>query len=411
MEEGAFVSVSDSISSALSDLRVLDLTDIKGALCAKLFGDMGADVIKIEPPSGDSMRTIGPFLDNTPHQDRSLLYWFYNTSKRGVTLDLQKPAGQELFKQLVTTVDVVIESFAPGTREKWGLGYETLKRLNPKLVLTSITPFGQTGPYRDYKSSDTVAEALGGMIYTNGFPEDAPLRALGLQAYHSASFFAAIGTMSALWARDALGEGQWVDVSTQEAAAAAVEHVAPFYHQGMGVQTRQGSLHWSRYFRVAKCKDGYIMHCSLGDWTSLVEWVKSDDKVQDLSETQWEDQFYRKDNAEHMFDVLDEWAKDYSVAELMEGAQLRRIPYAVVHPPEALVDNPQLNARGFFSKIAHPELGRTVRYPGGPFFFTATPWRIARRPPLLGEHNAEVYQGQLGISDERMVALVKEKIV
>jgi len=397
--------------SALSDLRVLDLTDIKGALCAKLFGDMGADVIKIEPPSGDAMRTIGPFLDGKPHRDRSLLYWFYNTSKRGVTLELQKPAGQDLLKQLVTKADLVIESFAPGTLEQWGLGYEQLKQFNPQLVLTSITPFGQTGPYRDYTSSDTVAEALGGMIYTNGFPEDAPLRALGLQAYHSAAFFAAIGTMSALWARDTIGEGQWVDVSMQEAVAAAVEHVAPFYHQGLGVQTRQGSLHWSRYFRVAQCKDGYIMHCALGDWTSLVEWVKADDDAQDLGETQWEDQLYRKENAEHMFDVLDDWAKDYSVAELMEGAQLRRIPYAMVRSPEALVDDPQLNARRFFSDIDHPELGRAMPYPGGPFFFTVSPWRIARRPPLLGEYNVEIYQGELGISAERLITLAQEKVI
>jgi benzylsuccinate CoA-transferase BbsE subunit len=403
--------MSNISPSALSDLRILDLTDITGALCAKLFGDMGADVIKIEPPGGDATRSIGPFLDNQPHRERSLLYWFYNTSKRGVTLDLQKPAGQDLFKQLVTKVDIVIASIAPGTLEQWGLGYEQLKQLNPQLVLTSITPFGQTGPYRDYTSSDTVAEALGGMIYTNGFPEDAPLQALGLQAYHSASFFAAIGTMSALWARDTIGEGQWVDVSMQEAAAAAVEHVAPFYHQGLGVQTRQGSLHWSRYFRVAKCKDGYIMHCALGDWTSLVEWVKADDDAQDLGETQWEDQLYRKEHAEHMFDVLDDWAKDYSVAELMEGAQMRRIPYAMVRPPEALVDDPQLNARGFFSDIDHPELGRTIRYPGGPFFFTVSPWRIARRPPLLGEHNVEIYQGELGISADRLLAFVQEKVI
>ena len=403
--------MSTILPAALSDLRILDLTDLKGALCAKLFGDMGADVIKIEPPGGDAMRSIGPFLGNIPHRDRSLLYWFYNTSKRGVTLDLRRPEGQEIFKRLAAKADVVVESFAPGTLEGWGLGYGQLKRLNPKLVLTSITPFGQTGPYRDYASSDTIAEALGGMIYTNGFSDDAPLRALGLQAYHSASFFAAIGTMSALWARDTIGDGQWVDVSIQEATAAAVEHVAPFYHQGLGIQTRQGSLHWSRYFRVAKCKDGYIMHCSLGDWTSLVEWVKSDDKAQDLSEPQWEDQVYRKDNAVHMFDVLDEWAKDYSVAELMEGAQLRRIPYATVRPPEALVEDPQLNARGFFSEVAHPELGRTMPYPGGPFFFTVTPWRIARRPPLLGEHNTEIYHGQLGIDAQRIAAWEKEGII
>jgi len=234
---------------------------------------------------------------------------------------------------------------------------------------------------------------------------------MGLQAYHSASFFAAIGTMSALWARDAIGEGQWVDVSMQEAAAGAVEHIAPFYHQGLGIEKRQGSLHWSRYFRVAKCRDGYVMHCSLGDWTSLVEWVKGDGKARDLDEAHWEDLTYRKENAEHLFDILDDWAADYSVADLMEGAQLRRIPYAMVRPPEALVDDPQLNDRGFFSEVEHPELGQLFRYPGGPSHFTATPWRIARRPPLLGEHNNEVYGGELGLASGRLAELAETGVI
>ena len=415
--------------TALAGLRILDLTDLKGAMCAKLFGDMGADVIKIEPPEGDATRRIGPFLDGKPHQrgnvsstghetldtsplsERSLLFWFYNTSKRGITLDLNQPAGQELAKQLAAQADVLVESAAPGTLARLGLGYDELKQLNPNLVLTSITPFGQTGPYRAYRSSDMVAEALGGMIWTNGFPDEPPLHAMGLQAYHSASFFAAIGTLLALLTRDSLGEGQWVDVSMQEAVAGAVEHIAPFYHQGLGIESRRGSLHWSRYFRVAKCRDGYVMHCSLGDWTSLVEWVKGDGKAQDLEDTRWEDLVYRREHAEHLFDILDDWAKDYSVAELMEGAQLRRIPYAMVRPPEALVDDPQLNDRGFFSTIEHPELGRTVRYPGGPIHFTTTPWRIARRPPLLGEHNTEVYGSELGIEADRLSALKQAGVI
>ncbi len=415
--------------TALAGLRILDLTDLKGAMCAKLFGDMGADVIKIEPPEGDATRRIGPFLDDKPHRrgnvsstrhemldtsplsERSLLFWFYNTSKRGITLDLNQPAGQELAKQLAAKADVLVESAAPGTLARLGLGYDELKQLNPNLVLTSITPFGQTGPYRAYRSSDMVAEALGGMIWTNGFPDEPPLHAMGLQAYHSASFFAAIGTLLALLTRDSLGEGQWVDVSMQEAVAGAVEHVAPFYHQGLGIESRRGSLHWSRYFRVARCRDGYVMHCSLGDWTSLVEWVKGDKKAQDLEDARWEDLIYRKDHAEHLFDILDDWAKDYSVAELMEGAQLRRIPYAMVRPPEALVDDPQLNDRGFFSAIEHPELGRTVQYPGGPIHFTVTPWRIARRPPLLGEHNSEVYGNELGLGADRLSALKRAGVI
>ena len=397
--------------TALAGLRILDLTDLKGAMCAKLFGDMGADVLKIEPPEGDATRRIGPFLDGQPHLEQSLLFWFYNTSKRGITLDLNQQAGQELAKQLAAKADVLVESAAPGTLARLGLGYDELKQLNPNLVLTSITPFGQTGPYQSYRSSDIVAEALGGMIWTNGFPDEPPLHAMGLQAYHSASFFAAIGTLLALLTRDSLGEGQWVDVSIQEAVAGAVEHVAPFYHQGLGIESRRGSLHWSRYFRVARCRDGYVMHCSLGDWTSLVEWVKGDKKAQDLEDTRWEDLVYRREHAEHLFDILDDWAKDYSVAELMEGAQLRRIPYAMVRPPEALVEDPQLNARGFFSHIEHPELGRTVQYPGGPIHFTTTPWRIARRPPLLGEHNTEVYGSELGIEADRLSALKQAGVI
>jgi crotonobetainyl-CoA:carnitine CoA-transferase CaiB-like acyl-CoA transferase len=153
------------------------------------------------------------------------------------------------------------------------------------------------------------------------------------------------------------------------------------------------------------------MHCTLGDWTSLVELVKGDGKAQDLGEPQWEDQMYRRDHAEHLFDVLDEWATDYSVAELMEGAQLRRIPYAMVRPPEALAEDPQLNARGFFSTVEHPELGREFRYPGGPFFFTATPWRISRRPPLLGEHNQEVYRQELGLSEPQVMELASAGVI
>jgi len=400
-----------TMPSALSDLRVLDLTDIKGALCAKLFGDMGADVLKIEPPGGDVMRRIGPFLNGKPHRERSLLFWFYNTSKRAITLDLNQTAGQELFKNMVVKADIVVESAAPGTLAQLGLGYDDLKQINPNIVLTSITPFGQTGPYKAYRASDIVAEAVGGMMWTNGFPDEAPLHGMGLQAYHSASFFAAIGTMSALWARDALGEGQWVDVSMQEAAAGAVEHIAPFYHQGLGIEKRQGSLHWSRYFRVAKCRDGYVMHCSLGDWTSLVEWVKGDGKARDLDDAHWEDLTYRKENAEHLFDILDDWAADCSVAELMEGAQLRRIPYAMVRPPEALVDDPQLNDRGFFSEVEHPELNQSFRYPGGPSRFTATPWRITRRPPLLGEHNNEVYSGELGLAAGQLAELAATGVI
>src|SRR5262249_54893094 len=151
--------------------------------------------------------------------------------------------------------------------------------------------------------------------------------------------------------------------------------------------------------------DGYVMHCTLGDWTSLVEWVKGDGKAQDLGEPQWEDQTYRRDHAEHLFDVLDEWATDYSVAELMEGAQLRRIPYAMVRPLEALAGDSRLTPPGFFPRVEPPGLGRASRSPGAPFFPPAAPWRISRRPPVLGEHNQEVYRQELGMSGQQVMEL------
>lgn len=384
-------------------LRVLDLADESGALAGKLMGDLGADVIAVEPPGGLRARTIGPFWHDEPHPDRSLFHWYYGTSKRSVVLDLARRDGAAALARLAATADVLIETAPPGAMAQARLGYEALGRANPRLVWTSITPFGESGPWRDWRSSDMVAAALAGMVYVNGFPNRPPLHPLGLQAFHSAAFYAVIATLCALHARPRLGRGQHVDVSVLEAATAAVEPVAGFYHQSGSVQHRNGSLHWTRYFRVARCRDGYLMHCTLGDWTSLIEWVKADGRAADLGGPEWEDFNHRRVHAEHLFDVLDAWVRDQAVADVVEGAQLRRIPYAMVLPPEALHENAQLAARGFWVPVAHPELGVTILYPGAPYVFGKTPWTIRRRPPLLGEHTAEVL-GALGLGAAEIAA-------
>ena len=379
---------------ALANVRVLDLADESGAYCAKLLADMGADVIKVEPPGGVRMRGVGPFFADTEGRctdaNRSLFFWHYNTNKRSLALDLGLSSARERLAALAATTDVIIETGAPGYLDSLGLGYATLAARNPRLSMVSITPFGQSGPYRHYRASDLIAQALGGMVYVNGFPDAPPLQGLGLQAYHSASTYGAIGALLALLARTRSGRGQWVDVSLQECVAACVEHASSFFHQNGTIAERQGALHWTRYFRTGRCADGYVMHCTLGDWTSLIEWVKGDGKAQDLSEPAWDDFNYRRDQCVHLFDVLDAWASNYHVDDLVEGAQLRRIPYAAVLPPERLPHNPQLNERGFFVSVDHEELGRTISYPGAPYVFSATPWRIRRRPPLVGEHTAEI---------------------
>ena len=396
---------------ALDALRVLDLTDYRGQLCARMMADMGADVIKVEPPGGDLARQIGPFVDDLPHPDRSLFFWFYNLNKRSMTLDLTNPRGIEILRELARSADIVIESFKPGRMREIGLGWEELHRINPALILLSIAPFGQTGPYRDFEADDTVLAAMSGMLYVNGFPGQQPVRPLGLQAYHSSAYYGAIETLCALFARDRDGQGQWIDLSMQEATTCAVEHVAGSYFGENRIEPRRGTLHWSRYFRVGKCRDGYIMHCTLGDWTSLVEWVAGDGKAKDLVDPEWQDVTYRAVHAEHLFDVLDEWAADYDRTELLDRAQTLRLPFATVRKPEALFDDEQLAARGYFVEVDHPELERSFRYPGAPYLFNGSPWRVYRRPPLVGEHTGHILGEELNLSPDELLALAAEGII
>ena len=398
-------------NAALAGLRVLDLTDLKGALCGRMLADMGADVIKIEPPQGDPTRRFGPFAGDTPHPDRSLKFWFYNLNKRAVTLDCTHPEGRQILLRLAQSADVVIESFEPGAMERMGLSWAELHRRNPALVLCSITPFGQSGPYRDFLADDTIITALGGMLWVNGFPEEPPLRPLGLQAYNFGGLIGASAILCALLARERSAAGQWIDLSLQETTVAALEHVPGQYREFGRVEYRRGTQHWTGGFRAVKCRDGrYLLNCTLGDFNTLLEWIKSEGKAQDLVEPQWQQHQHRRENAAHMFDVIDEWIKDYTSEEALERAQLLRLAFAIVRSTDELLTDEQLRARGYFVEVEHPELGRKFLYPGAPFIFSATPWRVYRRPPLLGEHNREVLVGELGLSADELAVLRGEGV-
>lgn len=400
-----------SAESIFTGLRVLDLSDHKAALCGRILADMGADVIKVEPPGGDAARQIGPFLDDQPHPDRSLFFWFYNLNKRSMTLDLKNPRGVEIFSRLAQSADLVIESFAPGGMAEMGLGWERLHALNPALILCSIAPFGQTGPYRDYQANDSVLAALGGMLYVCGYPNERPVRPVGLQAYHPGSYYAVIGIMGALFARSNNGTGQWVDVSIQEATASAVEHLAGRYFGENNIPRRYGTMHWMHGFRVARCRNGYVMHSISGDWNTLLEWVKSDGKAQELTNPEWNEDAYRRANYERLYAILDEWVKDKDRDELAARAQTLRLPYAAVRSFDELSGDEQLAARGYFVEVEHPELGRSFRYPGAPYVFGDTPWCAYRRPPLTGEHTAEILERELGIGSAQASALRADKVI
>ena len=376
--------------TALEGVRVLDLADESGAYCGKLLADMGADVILIEPPGGVRMRTIGPFYRGVQHPDRSLFFWHYNANKRSVSLDVRTADGRQRFMDLVTGADVVVDTSPPGHLDALGLGYATLTAGNPRVTLASITPFGQSGPCRTHRGSDLVCQAVGGGVFVNGWPDEPPLQGLGLQAYHSAALHAASAIVLALLARTRTGRGQQIDVSIQACVAACVEHVSATYHTIGTVAHRQGTLHWTRHFRVGRCRDGDVLHGTLGDWTALLEWLKGDGMAADLGAPEWADAGYRRDHSAHLFTVLDAWARTHTVEDLVNGAQMRRLPYAEVRSPDALCDDPQLRARGFFAAIEHDELSTSITYPGAPYIFSATPWRLRRRPPRSGEHTDAV---------------------
>ena len=376
--------------SALHEIRVLDLADLSGAYCGKLLADMGADVIKVEPLGGDPLRAIGPFYQANVDSNRSLPFWHYHTNKRSVSLDLASRTDRVRFDQLIDSAEVLVATGTPSDLRRRGLDYPTLSAHHPRLVVAVLSPFGQTGPYAEWRSCDTVAQAVGGMLFLNGHPHEPPLRGFGLQAYHSAAVQAAIGIVLALLSRRRTGYGQLVDVSLQESVAATVEHASAIFHQSRQIEVRRGTLHWSRSFRVGKCRDGHVVLSSLGDWTSLIEWVKADGKANHLGYPAWAKEQYRREECDQLFDALDDWAKDYTVASLVEGAQLRRLPYAAVAPVASLPSHPQLQSRQFFPTVDHDDVPGPVIYPGAPYRFSATPWQLRHRAPQTGEHTAEV---------------------
>jgi benzylsuccinate CoA-transferase BbsE subunit len=329
---------------ALADYRVLDLTDEKARLCSRFLADMGAEVIRIEKPG------VTPTFS------------WENLSKKFITLDLELKAGRSLFQELVKKADVLIESQPPGHLEILGLGYSQLNKINPRLIMASITPFGQDGPYRDYKSSDLVASALGGQLYINGEAEKPPLKIFGNQSYYLGSLFAAVGVLLALIHRHASGKGQHIDISLQECVAAALDHVLVRYFYQDEVAKRQGSLHWNNAFRVFPAKDGYVLLSLFYQWETLVEWLESENMAEDLVDEKWQDGDYRRQNTEHVIKVLERWTKSHSKAELVEKAQLMRFPWAEVASVSDLLASPQLKERNFWLDVEH--LGQKYKLPG-----------------------------------------------
>ena len=401
---------------ALDGVRVLDLTHhIAGPYCTKLLADFGADVVKVERPGGDPARRMPPFFDppNPPMDgeippnppslegepgdlEKSLLFQYLNTNKRSITLNLKSPLGWEMFNELARDADVLVENFSPRVLPSLGFDFETLRELNPALVVGSISNFGQTGPYRDYKATDIVEYALGGLMYVFGSYNREPLMHALHQAQFKAGTNAATAILMALYRQRHTGAGQHVDVSIQECIASALRDVVNNYTYTGAVRRRQPN-HSGDLTRLREVSDGYVLPnpgLSSGfDWGALVEFLG----VPELDDEKFSTPSARLANAEELGQILDRYFLSQKKFDVFYAAQKRRFIYGVVQSPGEVLADEQFRARGYFVPVEHPVLG-TVEFPGAPFNMIGTPWEVRRPAPTLGQHNSEVFGHQLGYS-------------
>lgn len=411
----------------LEGYRVLDLTNELGWLAGKIMGDLGADVIKVEMPGGDLGRNIGPFYHDILDPDKSLTWWAYNNNKRGITLDITKETGRSLFRRLATKADFILESFAPGYLAENGLGYAELSQLNSALILVSVTPFGQTGPYSDYKASDLEMMATSGLMTLFGSPDRPPVRVAVPQSYMWAGMNAAMSALIANYSRGLTGKGQKIDVSAQASCLWAVTPAQAHWDLLQRDLSRDGefitgrSVTGAKMRAIYKCKDGYINFIlyggSAGKATNkaLVAWMQEVEMApQFLIEKDW-DKFNIAVVTQEEIDEIEipiaAFLLTKTKSDFFNNAIKRRMLGYPVASAQDIVSDPQLMDRGFWQVVEHPELGVTISYPGAFGQFSTASCGIKRRAPLIGEHNHEIFETELGLSTIDVIRLKESGVI
>lgn len=399
---------------ALSGVKVVDLTHyITGPYCTKLFADYGADVIKIEKPGeGDPARRIGPFFKDEPHPEKSGLFLFLNTNKRGITLNLKSETGKMIFKQMVKQADILVESFSPRVMPSLGLQYEVCEKINPTLVMASISNFGQTGPYRDYKASEAILYGMGGEMYSCGVGNREPIKMAGTIVQYEAGASSAAAVMGAFLGARMHEVGQYVDISIMETLAGGIDRRSCFllaYAYSGDQQPRFGGSEVGFPGGVYPCADGYF-DCTIGRelWDRMVKMLGEPEYLKDpkwLTDEAWA----KPELREELRAFLLSWTMEHTREEIFQICQASHVICAPLNTVKDLFTDPHLKERGFFTEINHPITGR-LRYPGRPFIMSETPWEVRRPAPLLGEHNEVVY-GKLGYTKEDLVRLRETRVI
>ena len=380
------------IEGVFDGLKVLDLSaDIAGSFCARLLADYGADVLKIEPPAGSAMRRVGPFYHDDPHPEKSLFFLILNLNKKGITLNLESEAGRAMLKELAGRVDLIVESYAPGYLDGLGIGYDSLSTINPGLVMTSVTPFGQTGPYRDFHGEEIVSYAMGMVMGISGVQGKPPLKHGGFQAQYQGGLFGAGATAMALFAQERYGQGQHVDVSVTECVASTMMATQTIYPFIGGVQIRrQDGQMWEN---PMPCKDGWIIVQAGGgaSWEDIADFFRAPE----LLEPRFADRAQRVRNGAAMDAVVLDAIRDREKWELFPKAAEKRMLFGLVQTPLELADCPQLESRGFYREVDHPVIGR-IKVPAELFRMSAAPYQLRMPAPTLGQHNREIFIDGLG---------------
>ena len=396
-------------SGALAGVKVIDLTHhIAGPYATKLLADFGADVLKIERPGGDPARRLPPFHHDDPHHEKSLPFLYLNTNKRSITLNLKSEEGRGILLELLSDADAVVENFSPRVMSALGLDYETLREHNPRLVVASVSNFGQTGPWRDYRATEIVEYALGGLMYIFGAYDREPLKHAMNQAQFKAGTNLASATLMALYHQRLTGQGQRVDVSIQESIASALRDVTNNYTYVGAVRRRQPN-HTGDLTRLRAVSDGYVLpNPGIGaglNWQILVDFLEAPQ----LDDPRFDNASARLENAEALGEILDEIFATKRKRDIFYAAHEKRFIYGVIDSPAETIENPQIQARGYYQPVEHPELGE-ITFPGAPFLMSSSPWAVNSTAPALGQHNGDVL-GALGYDARGMAYLAASEVI
>lgn len=404
----------------LTGLRVLELSTRFGYYCGKLLADMGAEVILIEAPvTGTPLRQEGPYILDQENIESGISYFYFNTNKRSITLDLNQPEGQALFKKLTADADLILEDGAPGDLDAKNLSFTTLQALNARLSITRITPFGQTGPFAQYAADDLTLLALGGWLQIMGYADTEPTQAACNQAYAMGSMFGAVGSMLALLETQQSGVGQVVDVSIQECVVMALENAAQAYELEHKIRARSGNNQRYAGSGIFPCADGHIYIFAGGMaaarfFKNLVQWLQTENVpgAEELGSPDWQNIDYMNSDAgkQAFARIFGDYARNKTMAFLYHAAQTRRIPLCPVNASDSIFKSEQLISRGFFVDAIHEASGLQIKMPGAPFHMSETPWQLRESAPVLGQHNREVYTA-LGLTDARLNELAAQGVI